>query len=79
VYSIGVVRICPFPSPMWATKESNDFTFMKSLADYHICEQFVTGVYHMSVHLIRGHLIGIHLIGVYLMSGCPIGVYIRGV
>jgi hypothetical protein len=27
---------------MRATKESNDFTSVKSLADYHICEQFVT-------------------------------------
>jgi hypothetical protein len=36
------VRICPFPSPMRATKESNDFTSVKLLADYYICEQFVT-------------------------------------
>jgi hypothetical protein len=27
---------------MRVTKESNDFTLVKSLADYHICEQFVT-------------------------------------
>jgi hypothetical protein len=33
----------------------------------------------MGVHLIRGHLMGIHLIGVYLVSGCPVGVYLRGV
>ena len=29
----------PLPSPMWATKRSNDFTSVKSLADYHICER----------------------------------------
>src|SRR5271154_5406879 len=33
------VRICPCPSPMWATKRSNDFTSVKSLADYHVCER----------------------------------------
>jgi hypothetical protein len=33
------VRICPCPSPMWATKRSNDFTSVKSLADYHMCER----------------------------------------
>jgi hypothetical protein len=38
------VRICPFPSSMRATKESNDFTSVKSLADYHICERFVTRI-----------------------------------
>jgi hypothetical protein len=29
---------------MRATKESNDFTSVKSLADYHIREQFVTKI-----------------------------------
>jgi hypothetical protein len=33
------VRICPYPSPMQATKRSNDFTEVKSLADYHICDR----------------------------------------
>src|SRR5271156_831505 len=28
-----IVRICPFPSPIKATKRSNDFTSVKSLAD----------------------------------------------
>jgi hypothetical protein len=34
-----IVRICPFPSPIWATKESNYFTPVKSLAYYHIRER----------------------------------------
>jgi hypothetical protein len=33
------VRICPCPSPMQATKRSNDFTSVKSLADYYMCER----------------------------------------
>jgi hypothetical protein len=39
MHLIGIVRIRPCPSPMWATKRSNDFTSVKSLADYHICER----------------------------------------
>jgi hypothetical protein len=33
-----------FPLAHAGDKESNDFTSIKSLADYHVCEQFVTDI-----------------------------------
>jgi hypothetical protein len=39
IFSWAIVRIRPCPSLMQATKRSNDFTSVKSLADYHMCER----------------------------------------